>query len=101
MMKNLSLGEQNNVRSSKQLNRRNHLTQTYCTADRIESTMANLTLCDPSSKKSENVKQNLKQKEKDDLKKRLDKLSKRQIEAKKKLAKMIGRKLEIERSNVD
>ena len=101
MMKNLSLGEQNNVRSSKQLNRRNHLTQTYCTADRIENTMVKLTLCDPSSKQSEKVKQNLKQKEKDDLKKRLDKLSKRQIEAKKKLAKMIGRKLEIERSNFD
>ena len=101
MMKKLSLGEQNNVRSSKQLNRRNHLTQTYCTADRIESTMANLTLCEPSSKKSENVKQNLKQKEKDDLKKRLDKLSKRQIEAKKKLAELIGRKLEIERSNFE
>ena len=101
MMKKLSLGEQNNVRSSKQLNRGNHLTQTYCIADRIESTMAKLTLCEPSSKKSENVKQNLKQKEKDDLKKRLDKLSKRQIEAKKKLAEMIVKKLEIERSNFE
>ena len=101
MMKKLSLGEQNNVRSSKQLNRGNHLTQTYCAADRIESTMVKLTLCDPSSKQSENVKQDLKQKEKDDLKKRLDKLSKRQIEAKKKLAELIGRKLEIERSNFE
>ena len=97
MMKKLSLGEQKNVRSA----RGNHLTQVYCADNCLDSTMSKLTLCELSPKKSENPKQNLRQKEKDDLKKRLDKLSEQQRQAKKKLAEAIARKLAIERSNFE
>ena len=95
MMKKLSLGEQN--RST----RGNHLTQVYCADDRLDSIMSKLTLCELSPRKSENLKQNLRQKEKDDLKKRLDKLSEQQREAKKKSEETIARKLATERSNFE
>ena len=79
----------------------NHLTQIYCAADRLDSTLAKLTLCEPSSKKSGNMKQNLRQKEKEELKKRLDKLAQDQIQAKKRIINTIARKLAIERSNFE
>ena len=50
---------------------------------------------------TENVKQNFIQKEKDDFKKRLDKLWEQQIEEKKMLVEMIARKLKLERSNYE
>ena len=65
MMKKLLLGEQNSVKFTSE----DHLTHIYCEDDCLDSTISKLTLCEFSPKKSENLKQNLRQKERDDLKK--------------------------------